>query len=205
MTGRHLSLATSCVLVVTALAGCGTNPTPSGASASSSASVPSATATPLSPTSVNSTPLTSTTPLGNSPAALRSQAKSVTTRFMQSAFTVGYPDDRDLDTYLRRIQPMLSPSGYAQQVSLYRSDPSIATTIKGYYDQRQRVAIKITSGPEVVEAGSAAATTTVKYHSLVQQQVDGDWKTSSTGTEKTETVSLATTNNDGIYLVDHIA
>lgn len=187
MTVRPVAVA--CAL--TLLTACGTDQTPVGSSASS---------TPAAPVTIS--PGSPATPRVSDPATLEVQVKTATTIFMQSAFTLGYPDDRDLETYLVRIRPMLSAHGYAQEVSLYEGDPSVSATIKGYYAHHQRATLTLTSDPTITHADPASARTSVKYHLLLQQQDEGKWRTTRTTAEKTETVSLV--HEGGRWLVDEI-
>lgn len=183
------AVATACA--VTLLTACGAGQTPLGPSASGTAAAP-----------VTTAPGSPATTRGSDPATVEMQVESATTTFMRSAFTLGYPDDPDLESYLVRIRPMLSASGYAQEVSLYEGDPSVSATIKGYYANHRRSTVTLTSDPTITQADPASATTSVRYQLLLQQQDEGKWRTTRTGAEKTETVSLV--HEGDRWLVDQI-
>lgn len=210
---QRISRAVAFAVIVTLplLAGCGSASAVSdGAPAPTLAQAPASpeptspdttspeTASPDTAASVTPSPTDTPTDTTADPAVQTQQVQAVTTRFVTSVLTLGYPD-RSFDTYLARIRPQMTKKGFDSLESAESTKKGTAA-LKSLYPQRARSAPKFSGEPEVTSLEATSATAQLDYENIAQRKDGADWKTLKLVGTGSVTVKLV--REGGTWLVD---
>lgn len=183
---RQVSTGLVALAAAALVAGCG-----GGTAGTSPTSAPASQAAPAT------TPVATTPSPTTDPEQEKKAVQAASTKFVETALTIGYPDT-SFDDYLGRLKPLMTKTGFAASES---DKPANADkTLKALSASRTRSTAKPTGDPAVSGVTADAATAKVAYKVVNQVKSGSDWKTVKTSPSSSVTLKLA--KQDGKWLVD---